>query len=111
MSKIMKKPKECVCRETLLFWEEDRNTKYGQTPTWIEIEFKANELYPYAKKIVKNANYTIYRLYTRDEEGLILLDSYTVSADTFNKHFMDIGKFREFRIKKIKTFDCSKSEF
>ena len=101
MSKIMKKPKECVCREALLFWEEDPNTKYGQTPIWKEIEFKANELYPYIKRVVKRANYTIYRLYKRDEEGMILQEFYTLSADTFNKHFMDIGKFREVRIDEI----------
>ena len=99
MSKIMKKPKECVCRESLLFWEEDN--KFAKNSIWKEIEFKANELYPYIKKIVKSANYTIYRLYKRDEEGMILQESYTLSSDTFNKHFMDIGKFREVRIDEI----------
>ena len=98
MSKIMKKPKECVCREALVFWEEDKSAKNS---TWKEIEFEANSLYPYIKRVVKSANYTIYRLYKRDDEGLILQESYTLSADTFNRHFMDIGKFREVRINEI----------
>ena len=99
MSKIKKKPKDCVCKKSLIFWEEDN--KYTANPIWNEIEFKANEIYCYRRSYIKSANYTNFKLYKKDEEGMILKEEYTLSEESFNKHFVDIGLFRENRINEI----------
>ena len=54
MKKINSKLRECICKETLTFWEE---IQYPQ-PRWEEISFEGNAKYDYRKKRIKGSYYT-----------------------------------------------------
>lgn len=91
--------RDCVCKRNLHYWEEIKWS--SSTTPWKEVDFRCNELYSYTKKVVKRSNLTVYKLQKRDEEGIILKEFFTLSDETFEKHFIDISVYREQRIDEI----------
>lgn len=89
----LKDIKDCVCIKDLIFQKEDRiNSR------WVEISFYENEIFEY-RKVRIDHDTNIYKIY-KTKEGIII-DTFSISENSFKEYFMEFPDFRNKRIEDI----------